>query len=106
VRAHAEVVVSIFHNPDRQLEHLSSQIDAVRVLWEKLPTIVEPYRSNALHRTPEGLRDRVRAAHRSGRGQWADALLDAARARPPKTEPKEMSWSELLDYVGRVDQVA
>jgi hypothetical protein len=98
--------VSRFHNPDKQLEQLSSQIDAVRVLWEKLPHVVEPYRSNALRRTPEGLRDRVRAVHRAGRGQWADALMTAARAIPPKSEPLEMSWGELLDYVGRVDQVA
>ncbi len=97
-------MVSIFHSPDKQVEHLSSQIDAVRVLWERLPLVVEPYRSSALHRTPDGLRDRVRAAHRAGRGEWADALLAAARNVPPKSEPKEMSWNELLDYAGRVDQ--
>ncbi len=101
-----EVRVFDFRQPDKQLERLSSQIDAVRVLWEKLPMIVEPYRSRALHRTPEGLRDRVQAAHRAGRGHWADALLEAARARPPRTEPSEMSWNDLLDYASRVEQPA
>ncbi len=91
---------------DKQLERLSAQIDAVRVLWERLPYIVEPYRSRALHRTPESLRDRVQAAHKAGRGQWADAILEAARARPPHREPPEMSWNNLLDYAGRVEQLA
>jgi hypothetical protein len=101
-----EVRVFVFRQPDKQLERLSAQIDAVRVLWEKLPFIVEPYRSRALHRTPDGLRDRVQAAHRAGRGHWADALLEAARARPPRREPPEMSWNDLLDYASRVEQLA